>query len=264
MIRLCLIPLGISTIVVLAGCSYWRATDVRNYQTVEAAPTRDSRKAMRENEQGLKDLDHGKLPQAEKHFQEALIADVTYGPAHNNLGKVYYLTNRFYLAAWEFDHAINLMPNNPEALNNLGLVQEAVGKLDLAMEAYEEAYALAPKHPEILGNLTRAKLRRGESDETVYFLLTEIVAIDTRPDWVAWAQKELALGQHPAGECRVFELPQMKGTQARPATELPQQDVMPAPHQQGEIIPAHPISPEESQPLIPEHLRLIPQLLPPM
>jgi hypothetical protein len=32
------------------------------------------------------------------------------GPAHNNLGIVYYRQKKYYLAAWEFQHAARLYP----------------------------------------------------------------------------------------------------------------------------------------------------------
>jgi hypothetical protein len=35
------------------------------------------------------------------------------GPAHNNLGIVYYRQKKYYLAAWEFQYAAKLMAYSP-------------------------------------------------------------------------------------------------------------------------------------------------------
>ena len=48
---------------------------------------------------------------AEAALKAALTADVMFGPAHNNLGKVYFHKGELYLAAREFDYAMKLMPN---------------------------------------------------------------------------------------------------------------------------------------------------------
>ena len=40
------------------------------------------------------------LAKAQEYLQKALVADVTYGPAHNTLGMLYLKQRRLYLAAW--------------------------------------------------------------------------------------------------------------------------------------------------------------------
>src|SRR5688500_5081391 len=66
----------------------------------------------------------GKHARAEELLKRVVAADVMFGPARNNLGVVYYHTNRLYLAACEFEIASRLMPHLPEPRNNLGLVLE--------------------------------------------------------------------------------------------------------------------------------------------
>ena len=145
------------------------------------------------NTLGLELLEQGKLDEAEAKFKEALTADVMYGPAHNNLGKVYYLQKRYYLAAWEFEYAMKLMPYLPEPKNNLGLVFESVDQLDKAVSYYQEAIKMEPENPEVIGNLVRAQLQRDDRDDGVGQLLSELVRIDTCPEWVDWAREKLAL-----------------------------------------------------------------------
>lgn len=154
--------------------------------------------AKKENDHALHLLDEGKLDDAESHLKKALEADVMYGPAHNNLGLVYYHQGKLYPAAWEFQNAIKLMPYQPEPRNNLGLVFEKAGKITSAAEAYEKARQLEPDNPEFLANLARAKIRRGDRDDETKKLLQELVMKDSRPQWSQWARVNLLKMADPA------------------------------------------------------------------
>ncbi|HEV8607960.1 MAG TPA: tetratricopeptide repeat protein [Tepidisphaeraceae bacterium] len=167
----------------LAGC--------QSKPRFSADRTFDTDLAKRENDHALRLLDEGKLEEAESHLKRALEADVMYGPAHNNLGLVYYHQSKLYPAAWEFQSAIKLMPYQPEPRNNLGLVFEKAGKISNAAEAYEKARQMEPDNPEYLANLARAKIRRGDRDLETKKLLEELVLKDSRPQWSQWARINL-------------------------------------------------------------------------
>lgn len=184
-----------------AGCASQKSPNERSYQTIGSEPKRDSDVAKRENARGVQSLAEKNYAEAERTFKTALDADILFGPAHNNLGKAYFKQGKFYLAAWEFQYAAKLMPNQPEPLNNLGLVFESAGKLDDAVSAYDKAIGLEPDHVEILGNLARARIRRGDRDESVRQLLDKLILRETRPDWADWARERLARMQaKSAGE----------------------------------------------------------------
>jgi tetratricopeptide (TPR) repeat protein len=148
----------------------------------------DTAKARALNDQAFALLAKDKYDDAAKLLKQANEADVMFGPAHNNLGLVYYHQNRLYEAAWEFQNAIKLMPYQPEPRNNLGLVLERAGKMDPATDNYAKAVEMEPDNPEFLGNLARAKVRRGDRDEQTKKLLEELVMKDPRPDWNNWAR----------------------------------------------------------------------------
>ncbi|MCX5647496.1 MAG: tetratricopeptide repeat protein [Planctomycetota bacterium] len=188
-----LTPLAL--LLVITGCQ--RAALVGEYATVAADPRRDTERAREKNNKAVALISNGRLEEAEKVLKEALTADVFFGPAHSNLGTVYYRQQKFYLAAWEFQYAAKLMPHQPEPRNNLGLVFEAVGRLDEAAKWYDEAVALEPDNPEILGNLARTLIRNGRRDDRTRQVLSDLVLKDTRPDWVAWAREQLALIPSP-------------------------------------------------------------------
>jgi tetratricopeptide (TPR) repeat protein len=158
---------------------------------------RDPARARSENEKGIKALARGNAARAESLFQRALIADPNFGPAHNNLGRMYLDQGKHYLAAWEFDRAMQLMPDRPEPHNNLGLVYESAGRLDEAIAWYYSAISLAPEGGEFLGNLARARLRSDLRDAETRRLLSEVVLYDVRPEWVCWARDVLETGKLP-------------------------------------------------------------------
>jgi tetratricopeptide (TPR) repeat protein len=191
----------------LAGCAAWSSrppAKSTGYQTTAADPLRDTDLARAEHARAVGLMDKGDYDAAEAALKAALTADVMFGPAHNNLGKVYFRKGELYRAAQEFNYAMKLMPNQPEPANNLGMVFEARGRLmgfgtpgnglDDAIEAYAKAAALEPDNVQILGNWARARalrVRRGERDADLAALLNKLVARETRPDWLAWEQREL-------------------------------------------------------------------------
>jgi len=132
------------------------------------------------------------MEKAESLLNEAIQADLTFGPAHNNLGRIHYDNNAYYKAATQFEYASKLMPYAPEPRNNLGLVFERVGKLDDAVEQYSQAMGLQPEHPVLLGNWLRAKIRNGSDATELKEPLEKLAFLDDRNQWRQWAKTQLA------------------------------------------------------------------------
>jgi Tfp pilus assembly protein PilF len=155
-------------------------------------PGRDAERARAHLARGLEFLRHDKLDAAEAALREAIEADLMAGPAHNNLGVVYFRQRKLYQAAWEFQYAAKLLPGKAEPRNNLGMVFEAAGKLDEAAKWYEDAHKLEPEAVQVIGNLARLYVRTQRKDEKTRQLLGEVVLRDERPDWAAWARDQLS------------------------------------------------------------------------
>ncbi len=179
----------------LIGCQSESVRSAANYETVVADPDRDTETARRLNSEALTLMDKDQLDIAVGLLKSALAADVFFGPAHNNLGTVYYQQEKYYLAAWEFQYAAKVMPKRSQPRYNLGMVLEAVGKLDEAAQRYEEALELQPDDIETVASLARTYIRDGKKDERTRELLEEIVLNDDRPQWRSWAQEQLTLGK---------------------------------------------------------------------
>lgn len=161
-------------------------------------PTQNTELARSYNDLAYTHIQKGEYDKARTLLEQALNADITFGPAHNNLGLVYFQLDDLYRAAHEFDSAIKLMPYQPDARNNLGMVFERFGErtrsqeaFKKAVDAYERARKLSPDNPLYLGNLTRVKINRGDRDEETRALLEELVFKDPRPEWRDWARMEL-------------------------------------------------------------------------
>jgi Flp pilus assembly protein TadD len=181
-----------AALLVAVGCQSASRRDA------SAAGVRDTDRARQLNERAYRLLNEGKHAEAEKLLHEALAADMTFGPARNNLGLVYYQTGRWYEAAWEFEYAVRLMPFQPEPRNNLGMVLEEAGKLTDAAQAYAKAREIEPDNPLYIGNLAKARIRRGDRDAETKALLEELLLKDPRPEWKEWARLTLFQIARPA------------------------------------------------------------------
>lgn len=163
----------------------------RTYETVSGMPQHDSAQARGLNEKALELLEAGQLGKAKLAADNAIIADIDHAPAHNTLGKIYFRQGNFYLAAWEFEFAIRLYPDNPDYHNNLGLVYEEAEKLTEAISQYQLAVDLEPDNHHFVSNLTRARIRTDERSPETRRLLEQVVFIDARREWKNWAQSLL-------------------------------------------------------------------------
>ncbi len=179
----------------VCGCAKLRTGKTVNYRTVVESGSHDTETAEKRHNRAMDLLCDCDVCGAEQLLHKALLADVSFGPAHNTLGKVYFDQEKFYLAAWEFEYANRLMPNRGEPLNNLGLVYEAVGQTDKAITYYEQARVTAPDSPEYLGNYVRARIRRGDRTIDLRPLLESLVLIEDRREWADWARGRLVLGK---------------------------------------------------------------------
>jgi Flp pilus assembly protein TadD len=205
--------------------------------------------AQKHHERGVRLVKHGKLDRAEMAFQEAIIADKTFGPAHNNLGRIQFDRHDLHSAAWSFQRAIERMPDRAEPLNNLGLTYEAAGKPNEASEMYMAALNLAPDNAEYLGNLIRSQMKSGD-EESLEYDLERLLSLDTRPDWLNWAELKLVMlrRQRPPANTDEELLPTPAAPRATGEPELP----LP-PRYEGELPP--PV--DQGGPVLPGPQRMI-------
>ncbi|WP_182866116.1 tetratricopeptide repeat protein [Rhodopirellula sp. JC639] len=182
----CLLPIGCSSL------------QSNNQSVISVQTKRDTKRANRLTYAGIRSLGKQHFDQAAKHFREAVEADDTYGPAHNNLGLLHYEQGNLYQAVLAFEQAREFLPNDPAVVYNLALALESAGRTGEAMELYYTANAMDRANPHYLGNLVRLRVRMGEHDELLVQQLRDLALIETRPDWRRWADTQLALSHNDA------------------------------------------------------------------
>jgi Tfp pilus assembly protein PilF len=206
------------------GTTLWSKAPAVRYETVASSKRRDNKTAKIKHAEALALIELGKpkkLEKAEELLNEALVADVRYGPAHNSLGMVYYLQEKLYLAAWEFEYAAKLMPSHPQPLNNLGLVYERAGKYEDAISYYSMALSRDEGDPEVMGNLVRARLQDGDKGQDLKTMISDLALYHPDPNWQQWARDQVALAKFDVSG------PGLASSPASPATGMP--EVLPAP-----------------------------------
>lgn len=188
----------------LVGCAKFNQGHTARYQTVVASDHHDTATAQQKHREALvflKDLHHGSdYAKVEQLLNEALVADVTYGPAHNSLGTLYFLQKKLYLAAWEFEYAAKLMPDLAQPFNNLGLIYERVGKYDEAISYYSMALSREPNDPELIGNLVRARMLTGERSSDLKHMVSDLALNHPQPKWQRWARDAVELTKFDEGK----------------------------------------------------------------
>lgn len=84
------------------------------------------------------------MDSAKKDYQHALRLRPNYPEALNNLGAVYYARKEYHKAEKLYRKAIKLEPNSAAIYSNLGTDYFAEHKADKGIEAYRAAFALDP------------------------------------------------------------------------------------------------------------------------
>jgi Tfp pilus assembly protein PilF len=242
--------LGIGFAFPVGGCSFLHEVQNTHYETVQADAQHDTQLAEAEHAKAIEYFSGRScggcdFSKAEEHLQKALVADVTFGPAHNTLGMLYLKQRKLYLAAWEFEYANKLMPERFEPIYNLALVYEAADKLDRAIEYASMAFSLAPRNPDVLEILIRTRMRNGESIEEVKPLVKEVLFYETRPPWICWAKEQLSRAPETPSRKPAFP-PPAPGEAPPPEPLLRQGSEPPAPQDAPPPKIARPILPGQA------------------
>ncbi|MAI33749.1 MAG: hypothetical protein CBE00_08060 [Planctomycetaceae bacterium TMED240] len=183
-----------SLLVIIVGCASFSD---QHASLIKIESSRNPAKAQRLTLAGVNALENGEPEYAAEKLLSAIRADPQYGPAHNNLGLLQFDDGKLYEAVLSFERARELMPTDPAVYYNLGLVLEKAGKKNQALEFYRQAVEIDPTEAHFLGNLVRLRRRLDENGPDVVAQLQDLMLIETRPDWRAWASEQLELALNP-------------------------------------------------------------------
>ena len=104
----------------------------------------------------------GLMDKASREFQSALSFSPDYADAHYNLGKFYFASGQMNEAIREFQAAIELKPDHADSHNNLGAVYETLGRVDEAIREYQTALQIDPGNVPARNNLGRHNKMAGD------------------------------------------------------------------------------------------------------
>lgn len=110
---------------------------------------------------GLAATKEGKLPEAEKHFSEAVRLNPQFVPARKNLAVVLWFLGRKAESEREFSSLLKTIPADPVPHLYLGLAAHERKKYIEAQEHFEKAGDLATKNPEVLPAVIESWLGAG-------------------------------------------------------------------------------------------------------
>lgn len=111
-------------------------------------------------------VEAGRVDDALKQLREAVRLDPT-PLRHYDVGRVLLLARRIPEAGAEFNQALALKPDMPEALYGLGLAFDSLGRLDEAVDAYTRALRLSLDYADAHFNLARILAAQGRTAEAV-------------------------------------------------------------------------------------------------
>jgi tetratricopeptide (TPR) repeat protein len=131
----------------------------------------------------------GRLPEAEKLYNQILQADPKQPIALHLLGVIAYQVGKNDVAVDLISKALDVMPDYVEAYNNLGNAFNGMGKLEEAVASYRKALAIKPDYAEAHNNLGSTLDDLGKPDEAISHYRN---AISIKPDY-AEAHHNVAL-----------------------------------------------------------------------
>lgn len=180
--------LSVAAVLSILGCS--SPSPLGPYAT-GTAESRDGGRAQQLTSDAMACADADPV-RAEQLLRDALTADLFHGPAHNDLGVLFFRQGKLYEAANEFEWARKLMPGHPDPRLNLALVLERAGHADEAFKAFDSALEVAPEHIPTMQAYARLAIREGRRDEKTSAMVKSVALRGETESWRTWAARELS------------------------------------------------------------------------
>jgi len=167
-------------------CSMYKDAETLYRITID----RNSSCWMAHNNLGAILLGKNNIPEASKHFEEALKIRPMYPDAQSNLCSVLIRTGKIQEAIEHGIIAVKLRPT-AENHNNLAIALYNVGRISEAIEHYLAALKINPNYVEVLNNLGNAYLKIGNENKAIECY---VVAIKNNPNFAdAWSNYGVVL-----------------------------------------------------------------------
>ena len=159
------------------------------------AGTRATSDAVRLNNLGVAYMNQQRFEQAQKLFEQAIVADRKFYLAHLNLGISLFSQRKLNQARVTLQQAAEKLPRDPAVWYNLGLVEKDLGDANKAAEEFRRAAELLPNDP-----------------DTQYFLGSLLTQLQKYDEAIAAFERALGLNQfHASSEFGLARALQLKG-----------------------------------------------------
>ena len=112
-------------------------------------------------------VSQGRLPEAIKHYEQAVRLKDDYAAAHNSLANALVSQGRLPEAIEHYEQALRLTNEYAKVQNNLAGALVGLGRLPEAIEHYEQALQVNPHDAKAHYNLGGALLRAGKLSEAI-------------------------------------------------------------------------------------------------
>jgi len=155
-------------VVTALGVLTWQQTGIwRDSQTLWTHALVTSPSGIAHAKLGLLLIERGALPDATRHFREAVRFRPRDAEAHNNLGIALAQQGEWTEAIVQYGEALRLHPGLAKAHNNLGIALAQQGEWTEAVAHYLEALRIQPGNPNVHNNLALALLELGRPSDAV-------------------------------------------------------------------------------------------------
>ena len=126
-------------------------------QSVSSSPEQRSQIIQQAIDRAVRHHSAGRLPEAERIYQQILKADPSQPDALHLLGVIAHQKGKNDVAVGLITKALAIKPDYANAHNNLGMTLQDLGKLDEAVASYLKAIAIKPDDAKAHNNLGNAQ-----------------------------------------------------------------------------------------------------------
>jgi tetratricopeptide (TPR) repeat protein len=123
--------------------------------------------AESDNDLGMQLQGTGRLPEAIRHYKQALRLYPDLADAHINLGNAMLQSGRIREAIGHYEQALRIKPDFPKAHNDFGVALARLGRLPEAISHYEQALRINPTLFRVHYNLGNALVQTGKIKEAI-------------------------------------------------------------------------------------------------
>ena len=132
--------------------------------------------------EGITHQKQGNFNLAESAFRRAISIKPDFSEAHNNLGNLLTIQNKWKEAEKSYRYGLQKSPNNTMLLSNIGNTLHHQGKAREAMEVLEEAIRQDPQYAYAHNNMGNVYTSLGKNDEAIKAYRLALSLLPDAPD----------------------------------------------------------------------------------